>query len=286
MYYLLIIVSVIIFGGCFAFYDQYSLRRGSSLKVSIQFSFTSSIAGLIALVLISGLKFEFTVFTFIMALLSAINSIAFSFCSFKALRTINLSLFSVFSMLGGMMLPFLQGILFFNEGITVAKVICIILIITALFVTVKKDSNRRGTIYYAGIFILNGLSGVLTKIFTSAPFEKTSAEGYSILCTVCTIVLSFLILIIFYKDTEKDKPKISTLAFSAGSGILNRVANLLLVIALSHVDASIQYPMVTGGVMIISTLLCFFGDNKPSKREILSVVIAFIGLVTLFAIKF
>ena len=285
MYYLLIIISVIIFGGCFLLKDKYREKRGSSLKISLQFSFTSSIAGLIALFCINGLKFEFTMFTFIMALLNTLNGILFTFCSFKALGIINLSLFSLFSMLGGMMLPFLQGIIFFGEGITTAKIICVVLISIALLMTVQKGDKNRGTIYYIGIFVLNGMSGVLSKIFTSAPFEKTSPEGYSILGAICTIIMSLLILLIFFrKKDENDKPRLSTLAISAGSGIFNRLANLILVIALAHVDASVQYPMVTGGVMIVSTLLCYFGDKRPSKMEIWSIVVSFAGLLALFAI--
>ena len=285
MYYLLIILSVIIFGGCFWLKDKYREKRGSNLKISMQFSLTSSIAGLIALIFINGLKFEFTVFTFIMALWSTINGLLFTFCSFKALGIINLSLFSLFSMLGGMVLPFLQGIIFFDEGITIAKIICVVLITIALFMTVQKGDKKRGTIYYIGIFVLNGMSGVISKIFTAAPFAKTSAEGYSILGAVCTIIMSLLILLIFFREKdENDKPRISTLAISAGSGIFNRIANLILVIALAHVDASVQYPMVTGGVMIVSTLLCYFGDKRPSKQEIWSIVVSFAGLMALFAI--
>ena len=43
--------------------------------------------------------------------------------------------------------------------------------------------------------------------------------------------------------------------------------------------------MVTGGVMIVSTLLCFFGPKKPSRREILSVLIGFAGMLALFLIR-
>jgi hypothetical protein len=68
---------------------------------------------------------------------------------------------------------------------------------------------------------------------------------------------------------------------SGAAGAVNKVANYILLIALVHVPSSVQYPMVTGGVMISSTLLCFFGPRKPSKREIASVALAFLGLLTL-----
>ena len=85
MYYAIIILSVIMFGGCFALKDVYRAKRGSGIKISLQFSLTSSIAALFAMAIISGLKFEFTPFTLIMAVLSSLNGFAFTFFSFKAL---------------------------------------------------------------------------------------------------------------------------------------------------------------------------------------------------------
>lgn len=284
MYYGLIILSVVMFGGCFALNDVYRKQRGSSLKISLQFTLISSFAALIILLAANGFKFEFTAFTLIMALIASVNGKLFTFCGFKALGLINLSLYSLFSMLGGMVLPFLQGIIFYNEKITLAKIICFALIFLALLLTVEKGEKKRGTIFYIGIFVLNGMSGVISKIFTSAPFEKTSATGYSILTALCSVLLSAAILP-FFKNTENTpKNTASSVAVASANGIINRVANLLLVIALAHVDASVQYPMVTGGVMIVSTLICFFGKNKPSKKEVLSVAVAFIGLLLLFAI--
>ena len=287
MYYWLIILSVVVFAGCFLLNDKYREKRGSSLKISLQFSVVSAAAGFLFLFAVNGFKPEFTWFTFIVALIGAVNSIGFTFCSFKALKIINLSLFSLFSMLGGMMLPFLQGIIFYNEAITLAKILCFVLITLALLLTVQKGDKRGGYVYYLGIFVFNGMSGILSKIFTSAPFEKTSPEGYSMLIALCTVILSSFILCVFFrKKEENEKSGISATLISVSCGVLNIAANLILVIALSHVDVSVQYPMVTGGVMIASTALCFFDRKKPqpSKREVLSVVLSFVGLMALFLI--
>lgn len=285
MYYFLILLSVLMFGGCFALNDIYQKECGNSLKASMQFTFIGSIASLFVLFFINGFKLEFTLFTLIMALLSAINGFIFTFCSFKALGSINLSLYSLFSMLGGMALPFVQGVLFYKEQITLSKILCFIFITVALALTVKKDKKAKGTVYYIGIFILNGMSGVLSKIFASAPFEKTSAASYTNYISLCSIVISGLVLLLFYcKKEEKTNFSVSGITISSLSGITNKIANFILVIALAYVDASVQYPMVTGGVIIVSTVICFFGKNKPSKREIVSVILAFIGLLILFAI--
>lgn len=277
MYYLIIILSVIMFGGCFYLNEVYSKKCGSSLKASLRFCFVSSVSGLLVLLVFNGFKFEFTLFTLLMALLSALVSFGFTFCGFCALKSINLSVYSVFSMLGGMLLPFLQGILFYKEDITFAKILCVILVGVSLLFTLKKDDGKKGYIFYIGIFVLNGMSGVLSKIFTEAPFQKTSAAGYSILICVCTAVISGILLL-----PDIKKPDFSGTGVAIIGGSLSKVANFLLVLALLHVDASVQYPLVTGGVMIVSTLICFFGKNKPAKRELISVAVAFVGMLALF----
>ena len=285
MYYFVILISVIMFGGCFALNDAYRQRSGSGIKISLQFSLIGSLAGFVVLMAVNGLKFEFTPFTLIMAILASFNGFAFTFCSFKALDRINLSLYSLFSMLGGMVLPFLQGILFYGEKMSLAKWLCFLFITFALVLTVEKGERKKGTIYYVCVFVLNGMSGVLSKIFAESNFPKTSATGYTNLISVCSVVISGVLPLILSKKYPKEgKFSFAGTVIGAVSGITNKIANLVLVIALAHVDASVQYPMVTGGVMIVSTLLCFFGKNKPSKKEVLSITIAFIGLILLFAI--
>ena len=295
-YYALILLSVCMFGGGFALQDVYRKKRGSNLKISMESACIGSFAGLLVLLLFNGFSFALTPFTLLMASLSAVNSLLFTFCAFKSLDYINLSLFSLFSMLGGMALPFLQGILFYNEGITLAKCVCVALICAALACTIEKGERKKGTVFYVGIFILNGMSGVLSKLFSASALPKTSAAGYSIWIAVCTIVLSAAVWgILTLKEKGKglpaqgeDKPtgKVLWQSYGIGAayGAINKVANFLLVLALAHVDVSVQYPMITGGTMIVSTALCFFGDKKPSKREMFSVALAFIGMLALFFI--
>ena len=207
MYYALILVSVVMFGFMFALQDVYRKMRGSGLRISLESALIGSLAGLVVLVAINGFRFDLTPFTLLMALLSALISLGFTFCSFRALDHINLSLFSLFSMLGGMVLPFLQGIFFYDEGITVAKIVCFVFICAALLMTVSHgERKKKGAIYYAGIFTLNGMSGVITKLYTEAPFPKASAAGYSIWIAVCTVALSGLLLLLLFQRKKGEKP--------------------------------------------------------------------------------
>lgn len=282
-YYALIIAAVILFGFNFALNDVYRKVRGSTVKASLEATLFGGVIGIIVLIILNGFDLVFTPFLMIMSFISALNGFAFTFCGFKALNSINLSLYSLFSMLGGMMLPFVQGILFYGEKITLAKILCFLFICAALVLTVEKGEKRNGMIYYVGIFVLNGMSGVITKIYNTAPFVRGNAATYSVMTAVWGIIVSgILLLTVFRRYNEEKTVSLKSICVSAANGTLNRVANYMLVISLVHVESTVQYPMVTGGVMIVSTLICFFGKNKPKKKEIVSVALAFIGLLILF----
>lgn len=294
IYYGWILMSVVMFGGGFAIQDQYRKHRGESLRVSMESACIGALAGLFILLAIHAAPLTATPFTLLMATLAALNSMAFTFCSFKALGRINLSLFSLFAMLGGMALPFLQGIVFYREGVTLSKIICVLFICASLLCTVTKG-KQKGTLFYVGIFVLNGMSGVISKLFTSTNLPKTGATEYSIWIAVVTTLLSSIAwgaLTAFEKrksDTAVRVPPGAkggalSCSLAAANGAVNRVANLLLVYALAFVDTSVQYPMVTGGTIIVSTCLSYFGKKKPTRRDLLGVALAFAGMCALFLI--
>ena len=102
----------------------------------------------------------------------------------------------MFTTLGGMLLPSLLGIAFYNEGITVAKIVSVLLIILALAVTVKKGESKSGTIYYAAIFVLNGFFGVISKIYQSAPFDRVDEAAYMMITGAWSFAISLVLLFI------------------------------------------------------------------------------------------
>lgn len=282
LYYGIILIAVVMFGFQFFLNNDYEKKNGSGFLTSMVFIFGSSLVGLPVLWAINGFKLEFTVYTLLMAVVTALNMMACLFCSLKALARINLSLYSIFSMLGGMLLPFFAGILFYEEELTLGKGLCFVIVTLALFFTFEKGQSKNGFIYYAGIFTFNGMSGVLSKVFQESACEKTSAAGYSVLSALMTVLITGIILLCNLKKIKLPEKK--SLLSMAGYGLLNKVANYLLLIALAYVPASVQYPMVTGGTMIVSTILGFFTPNKPEKREIFSLVLSFVGLMMLVLI--
>jgi len=277
--YGLLSVSTVIFGFMFFFNDIFRKNYGSGMKATFVMSIGSSICGLISLLIINGMVFEFTIYALLMAFIAAINGLLFSFCTLYALGKINLSLYSLFSMLGGMVLPFVSGILFHGEPFTVGKAACFAVITVALFFTVDKQQMKGGTLYYVGVFVFNGMAGVIAKVYQSLPFEKISSAGFSILKAIITIV--FCLIALCFVKGEKKKINFGAFLGIAGSGVLGNIANWLLLVALLNLDSSVQYPFITGGVMIVSTIISVFTPKKPTKKEIIAVILAFIGILLL-----
>lgn len=285
MYYGLLSVSVFLFGIQFLFNDKYEKEAGNNTASTFLFTFISSLSGLFCLLVINKFQIDATPFTLIMAFLTSANIIAYNFCSLKAIEHINLSLYSLFAMLGGMVLPFVTGIIFYDEPLTIGNTVCLILISIALALTVGKGNknNKLASLYYAGVFVLNGMAGVLSKIYASGNYDKCNEAVYSIWAAFFGVLSAGIVLFAL----RRKLPKISTKAylFGTGYGVINRFANYLLLIALAVLPASVQYPFVTGGVMIVSTIISLLCGQKPSKKELGAVALSFAGIMALVLIK-
>jgi len=287
LHYILVTMAVVMFGLQFFCNQQYEREVGNNMAASTVLIFGSNILGTIVLWASNGFYLSCTVFTFVLAMVTAANGVLCTVCSLKSLGRINLALYSLFSMLGGMVLPFVAGIVFYGEELSFGKILCLVFVFAALLATSepkseKKEENKGGIPFYVGIFIFNGLSGVLSKIYQSSIYVKADETSYSIWSGLLAAMFAGLIWLCL---KEKRIPLSSrSILNMTGSGVLNKVANLLLLFSLAQLPASVQYPMVTGGVIIVSTLFSYFTPKKPQKRDWLACSLAFaaILLVALF----
>lgn len=276
-YYLLIMAATVLFSCQFMMTQGFQKLNGSSLKTSIRFASQTSFVICIAMLILSGFRLAFTPLLVIVALCHSVMSFSASYCSIKALGTANLSVYSMFSMLGGMLLPFVYGIVFSGEKMTLGKGICCVLIVLALSFDRENFKSKAGAIkYYLAVFLLNGMNGVVAAFITWA---EPGYNKYSYLMLMNMFV--FIITFIVYYITQKKLPipKFAELKYSASYGVCNGVANLMLLIALGHVNASVQYPIVTGGVIIFSTIAAALQKDNVKRRTIISAIIAFVATV-------
>lgn len=276
--YLLVFSATILFALQFLFNQKFENVRGSDLKSALEFTLYKNIIIVIIMLVISGFKIVFTLFSAILSVVYAAACILMTYFSMKAFAVANLSVYSVFSMLGGMLLPFLLGVGFYDEKLTVFKIICCMLIVVSVLLNIKGGKqSKKAFIYYMAVFVLNGAVGVISKIHQSSAYEHTDSTGFMFMSSLAGILISAAWLLIQYRKIPLIKGK--CLLYASGYGIFNGFGNWFLLISLVNLPASVQYPLVTGGVMVFSTVISAIRKEKLTKTDYISAAISFIASV-------
>lgn len=277
MYYFIIALSTIMFSVQFMFNNNYQKENGNGIIQSINFSLYTSVFGLVILLIINNFKFEMSLFSFMVAIVYSLVILLTNYSSIKAFSYANLSVYSVFSMIGGMILPFLYGVLK-GEEIKFLRILCIVLITISILMTISDNKHSKKAIkYYIAVFFFNGLVGVLSSFHQSFDKVCVDSSSFLMLTKIITTVMC-LILLLFQKNKSLVISKKSLLLcfYSAG---LNSIANLLLLIALLHIPTSVQYPIVTGGTIVCATLIDKIRKTQVSKKELIAAAVALISSI-------
>ena len=281
MYYLMITAAAAFFSLQFMFNSNFQKENGSGLDSALNFSIYSSVIGIILMLVLNKFKFEFSFFSFFMSMLMAIISISFSYSSVKVLKNGSLSMYSMYSMLGGMLIPFLYGVTAGGEELKILRVLCCILMAFALSLTVKKEKTKTGAVkYYVMVFVLNGLTATFQGIHQSNAMAVDS-ESFLILSRFMTVVLcagmKFVLKDYHYKINLK------SVVYSGGYSLFNCMGQLFLLIALLHLPVSVQYPIVTGGTIVFATIISAVRRENINVKDIVAAGIA-LGASTLMAL--
>lgn len=276
--YVLLIIAAAFFSLQFMFQQNYQKIRGSGVNAT--FIFTLFTDGMIFLFtwIGQGFRLEFKWFSFLLCILAAANSILYVFCSLKALQKANLLLYSMYAMLGGMLLPLLTGFFIYREPVTSPIIASCILILAALILTLNlKTKGKSCRHYYVLVFLLNGMSGTLSKFHQSSHLAHVSSMGYLELKSTLSVIIVLTMLLI-------TRRKISMLSMRewfcvGGNALLCGAGNLFMLIALLRVPASVQYPLVTGGVIIFSFLIDLLQKKCPSRNNLIAAGLALASTV-------
>lgn len=268
------------FGLQFFFQKGYQEREGTGLYAAILFSLGVSAVTAVAMLAICR-TIEFTWFSCLAAFLASLVGIGFLYCSAMTFGKVNLSVYSLFSMLGGMLLPAVAGILFFQEALTLGRGLCILLIIAALLIGTEHGADRKTLLYCFFVFFLNGMAGVISKWHQSDPVHAISSSGFMLLKSILTILLCALALLLMRKKRTKiQSPGAAAIAMT-GYGLMTGIANFLVLVALLHVNASVQYPMITGGTIVVSTILGAIRKETITRKNLLAAGLALLGTLML-----
>lgn len=200
-----------------------------------------------------------------------------------------MSVYSLFMMLGGMLLPFLYGVLFLNERVGVFRWLALALLIAAL--RRSLPGTRPGTsapgirraVY--GSVCLNGAVSVISKAHQVSPQASSTYDflimtylfqfGFgSIACAIAAICRrGKKELPPGEEKTEKEgggKAALVLLAVVVAYALDSSVGYMLQLSGAKTLPAVLLYPLITGGTVVVSALfgrLVFQGKNNQIRLD-------------------
>ena len=289
IYYFLLAFCAILFSWQFVFNKIYQKIHGTSPKSVMLFTGFSSLVFFIILFCVNGFKITFSWFSFLMAVLYAISFLSYVFFGFSALKHSTLGQYTLFAMLGGMMLPFTYGF-FIKFDDALQKILCCVGVTIGLFLSLEKgetqsDNNKKGLFACVAVFICNGLVGIASAIH-QANANAVPSNDFFLLFQSIVIVICFVAFFLLKKDesqpTVDKKQNLIALSAAGGYGIVNGLGNLLALICLLKIEPSAQYPIITGGCIAFSMIFgVIFFKEKITKRKILSLTAILLGTAIL-----
>lgn len=280
--YLLVLAATVLLAFEFAFSKKYQTMEGAGMAAGLRYNLLTGIFTAVIFFCIAGFKPEFSVFSLVLVALTALCGAAYNVISFRILKAGGLALYSLFLMLGGMLLPYVYGVLFLDEKLSMLRVIGLVLIVAAVFCSGRTRVKVPGWVYICcvAVFVLNGCVSILSKLhqietvqptISTAAFVMYSGMGRALFCGTALLAVG----------KKAEKPVSSPwklLGVAAAAAAVSGLSYLLQLTGAAALPATVLYPMVTGGSIIFSALsgLVFFRE-KLSKWQIISIALCFAG---------
>ena len=301
--YIFIIFAVLCFAGQFAFTKLYeSAVKQTAITTLVMLAVTGMI-GAVMYLFVGNFHIQFSAVSLFWAALMAVIMIPYYMIGIKVLSLGSLAIYSMFMMLGGMLIPFFYGVVFLHEALSVWQIIGTVALTAFIILQAiwqqpadeksgEKSDKRKEILFFTLsllIFIINGMTGVIAKAHQLSDGAIDEASFTVISCAL-TALFSLLLLVFFALKDRKDAVcqmksmlKIKPLAIMSLIGAAAYTGSFLHLKAASAVPASVQFPLVSGGVIVISAFVSFLAfRERLSGKEWISVAGAFVATV-LFA---
>ena len=259
----------------------YNQKRSSG---TMSFSAASCVAALAVFLVTSGGKLHFSGEFLGYSVLFALAYSTTIITNMLAIAAGPLSLTCLISSFS-LIVPTLYGILFLNEPVSTTLFIGLALLVAALIlINFEEKGEKKITlkwiIYVVLAFVGNGMCSTVQKM------QQTVFQGqYKNEFMIVALIISAVAIGIFALSTEK-KQVLPNL--KAGfwlyliCGLANGLANFFVVFLSLRVAASVMFPVISAGGIVLTFLVSlFFYKEKLSKWQILGSALGLVSVIFL-----
>lgn len=281
-YYILICLSALLCSMDFSINKLFQKVNGASLKTSLAFNSLLGLFTVIIMFIINGFKLEISLFSGIMSGLFTLFIMLYNIIGFKLLKIGSMAKYTLYLMIGGMIVPYIFGIFFLTEPFTVARFIAIILVtLGVIFSNAKNDNTKTNTkvlLLYIAVFLINGCTSVISKVHQiNTSFETVGILDFVILGGIFRFIVAGIMFLLAKKD-DNAKIQKKSVGLIFVSAALYSAAFLFQLISAVKLPATVLFPFMTGGTIIFSAICgkLFFKENF-TKNSIIGIILCFVG---------
>lgn len=276
MHILLYFCNVLCSAGQSALGKQYARRGGESLPFNINKALIGTLLFLV-LGLMSG--FSLHLETMLFGLFYGISLCISMHTGFKALSIGHMALTSIIASFS-LIIPFLFGIILWNEILTLLKFSGIILLLLSIFlINAKKESGFSAKwLFYALVTLLsNGFCSVIQKMhqIKFPTLYRTEFMFWALLCVS-------IILTITYNTKRNGKVKFGFSLLGIASGIANCCANFIVLFLSATENASVLFPIIAvANIITVWVIGILFFKERLKVLQAIGLVMGVVSVVLL-----
>ena len=292
MYYLLALLADVGITACFSINKVYRNRVSYALSsVTFKMAVGSGVSFLLFFTL-NRFRLETNGFTLGMALCMCVTAILSETVTFTAYGKGHISLYTAFQMQGGMLLPFLYGVLCGNR-LTWLHAVGIAMMTAALTLTVlpARGQAERPTkgfvILCCLIFVINGVVSILSYLYSNSA-DGTGAQNFIMLKALMLGSAAALLCGLGPKGSGDGKPDRRALgklgAMIACVSIIDSASYFAQLISAARLPAIVMYPIVTGGTVVLTAGAGrLFFHERHTRRASFGFLLSFVATL-MFAV--
>ena len=248
------------------------------------FSAASALLAMIVFIITSKGQLDFSVGLIKYSVLFAISYSAATAASFLAISTGSLSLTSLIIQYS-LIIPTFYGFLMLGEEGKITLYIGIVLLLISLvFINFEGKQEKKITlkwmIFALIAFVGNGMCSTIQKVQQIEYGGKGKSE-----LMIVALIITVVVLAIFAFVSEKGNVKTN---LKTGSmwyiicGLANGIVNYLVLALSSRMDASVMFPVISAGGIILTALVSItIYKEKLSVQQKIGLVLGVVSIIAL-----
>lgn len=272
----LYLLNVVCSAGQSALGKQYAKCGGKSLP----FNMNKAVIGTILFLALGWINgFSWHVQTILLGIGYGISLGISMHTGFKALSIGPMALTSIIASFS-LIIPFLFGIILWNESLTLLKFFGAVLLLLSIFlINIKKENgfSAKWLFYALTTMLTNGICSVIQKMhqIEFPALYRTEFMFWALLCVS-------MILLITHNTKRNRKVKFKLSLLGIASGIANCCANYIVLFLSTTENASVLFPIIAvANIITVWVIGILFFKERLRALQTIGLVIGVVSVVLL-----